>query len=77
MSTDLSQLVERRMRTMPIEDQRKVADFVEELAGEPMPLIDRIAKRSANLSKATLARLPEDGAENLNHYVYGHKKKSK
>ncbi|HQU94081.1 MAG TPA: hypothetical protein PLK77_17415 [Pyrinomonadaceae bacterium] len=77
MSTDLSQRVARQMRTMPIEDQQKVAAFVEGLAGKPISIIDRIAARSAKLSKETLERLPEDGAENLDHYLYGHDKKSK
>ena len=75
MATDLSQLVARQMRNLPIEDQQKVADFVAELAGQPQSIIDRITARSAKLSKSTLDRLPVDGAENLDHYLYGHSKK--
>ena len=75
MATDLSQLVARQMRTLPIEDQQKVVAFVADLAGKPHSIIDRIADRSAKLSKSTLDRLPVDGAENLDHYLYGHSKK--
>jgi hypothetical protein len=62
---------------MPIEDQQKVAAFVQGLAAKPVSIIDRIERRSARLSSETLAKLPSDGAENLDHYLYGHKKKSK
>lgn len=75
MATDLSQLVARQMRSLPIEDQQRVADFVADLAGRPHSIIDRIAARSAKLSKASLDRLPVDGAENLDHYLYGQNKK--
>jgi hypothetical protein len=77
MSTDLSQLVAREMRNLNIEDQQKVVAFVAGLAEKPRSIIDRIAARSAKLSKKTLDRLPEDGAENLDHYLYGHDKISK
>ncbi len=63
------------MQNLPIEDQRKVVAFVADLAGKPHSVIDRIAARSAKLSKATLDRLPVDGAENLDHHLYGHPKK--
>jgi len=66
------------MRSLPLEDQQKIVDFVEDLAKpKRLTLMEKIEQRISKLSPETLDRLPIDGAENLDHYLYGHSKKSK
>lgn len=78
MSTDLSQLVARQMRTMPIEDQQKVAEFVEGLANpKKLTLMEKIDAIRSRVPAEAWEKLPVDGAENLDHYLYGHPKKPK
>lgn len=76
MSTNLSQIVARQMLNLPPEDQQKVVDFIEELSNrKPLTLMEKIDARVKKLSPETLALLPTDGAENIDHYLYGHPKK--
>lgn len=78
MSTDLSQIVARQMRSLPPEDQQKVVDFVEDLAKpKRMTLMEKIEERLKKLSSETIESLPVDGAENIDHYLYGHAKKTR
>lgn len=78
MANDLSQVVARRMQTLPPEDQQKVVEFVDTLSNpKRLTLMEKIEERVKKLSPETLDRLPIDGAENLDHYLYGHPKKVK
>jgi hypothetical protein len=64
------------MENLPTEDQQKVVEFVEKLARpKGRTLMEKIETRISRLSAETLDRLPIDGAENLDHYLYGHPKK--
>jgi len=75
MHTDLSQVVAEKMQTLPIEKQQKVLEFVEDLAKTRQTIWEKIDERVSNLSAETLEKLPADGAENLDHYLYGVPKK--
>ena len=75
MHTDLSQVVAEKMQTLPIEKQQKVLEFVEDLAETRQTIWEKIDERVSNLSAETLEKLPADGAENLDHYLYGVPKK--
>lgn len=75
MPTDLSQVVAEKMQTLPIEKQQKVLEFVEDLAETRKTIWEKIDERVNNLSAETLEKLPTDGAENLDHYLYGVPKK--
>ena len=76
MSTDLAQVVAEKMQVLPIEKQQKVLEFVEDLTQANRKTIwEKIDERVNNLSAETLEKLPADGAENLDHYLYGAKKK--
>ena len=75
MHTDLSQIVAEKMQTLPIEKQQKVLEFVEDLAETRQTIWEKIDERVSNLSAETLEKLPADGAENLDHYLYGVPKK--
>ena len=75
MHTDLSQVVAEKMQRLPIEKQRKILAFVEDLAEARQTIWEKIDERVSNLSAETLEKLPTDGAENLDHYLYGVPKK--
>jgi len=78
MNTDLSQVVAEKMQSLSLSEQRKVVEFVENLAQpKRMTLFEKIEKRVGCLSAETLEKLPKDGAENLDHYLYGAPKKAK
>ena len=78
MPTDLTQIVTEKMQVLPIEEQQKVVEFVQTLGkGKRKSLLEKIQERVSKLSDETLERLPVDGAENLDHYLYGSPKKAK
>lgn len=80
MPTDLAQIVAEKMQDLPIEKQQKVLEFVESIEEEEpqkKSLFEKIEERVSKLSKETLEKLPTDGAENLDHYLYGSPKKAK
>lgn len=67
MHTDLSQVVAEKMRTFPIEKQRKVLEFVEliEEAEEPkkQSLLDKLEAISKRVPDEVWERLPTDGGK--------------
>ena len=75
MPTDLAQVVAEKMQTLPIEKQQMVLKFVEDLTETRKTIWEKIDERTSNLSAETLEKLPTDGAENLDHYLYGVSKK--
>lgn len=78
MANDLTQIVTEKMQVLPIEEQQKVVEFVQNLGKEKRKsLLEKIQDRVSNLSDETLEKLPVDGAENLDHYLYGSPKKAK
>lgn len=78
MTNDLAQIVAEKMQVLPIEDQQKVVEFVQSLGKEKRKtLLEKIQDRVSNLSDETLEKLPVDGAENVDHYLYGAPKKAK
>jgi hypothetical protein len=78
MPNDLTQIVAEKMQVLPIEEQQKVVEFVQTLGKEKSKsLLEKINERVSKLSVETIERLPVDGAENLDHYLYGSPKKAK
>lgn len=78
MTNDLAQIVAEKMQVLPVEDQQKVVEFVQTLGKEKKKsLLEKIQDRVSKLSDETLKKLPVDGAENLDHYLYGSPKKVK
>lgn len=78
MPTDLAQVVAEKMQILPLEKQQKVLEFVNSLTEEKRKTLqERIEERVSKLSEETLSKLPADGAENLDHYLYGAPKKAK
>ena len=81
MYTDLSQVVAEKMQILPIEKQQKVLEFVESIeeTNEPkkQSLLDKLEAISKRVPDEEWAKLPTDGAENIDHYLYGAPKKTK
>jgi hypothetical protein len=70
--------VAEKMQAFPIKEQQKVVGFVQTLGKEKRKsLLEKIPDRVSKLSDETPAKLPVDGAENLDHYLYGSPKKAK
>jgi hypothetical protein len=69
--------VAEKMQAFPIKEQQKVVGFVQTLGKEKRKsLLEKIPDRVSKLSDETLEKLPIDGAENLDHYLYGSPKKN-
>ncbi len=81
MPTDLTQIVTEKMQVLPLEKQQRVLEFVEsiERTNEPkkQSLLDRLEAISKRVPEEVWEKLPADGAENIDHYLYGAPKKRK
>ena len=78
MSNNVEETVIEGLRMLPPEQQREVAAFVEELVKKSRPektLWQRIDERSREVSVEVWAKIPADGAEQHDHYLYGARKK--
>lgn len=77
MPSDLTQIVTEKMRALPIEEQQKIVEFVDSLS-EPKKksLTEKLAEISKRVPAEVWEKLPADGAENVDHYLYGHPKKN-
>ncbi|MBA2606953.1 MAG: hypothetical protein M3521_09975 [Acidobacteriota bacterium] len=75
MPTDLTQIVTEKMQVLPLEKQQRVLEFVEsiERTNEPkkQSLLDRLEAISKRVPEEVWEKLPIDGAENIDHYLYG------
>ena len=81
MPMDLAQIVVEKMQTFPIEKQQKVLEFVESIEETEKPkrrsLLDKLEAISKRVPDEVWEKLPADGAENIDHYLYGAPKKKK
>lgn len=85
MSGNIEQEIVATLRALPPEKQRAVLEYVETLRKEDTAEIDtspprktiwqKIDERMKQVSPETLAELPGDASENLDHYLYGAPKK--
>jgi predicted DNA-binding antitoxin AbrB/MazE fold protein len=57
---------------LPLEEHQKVSVTVE--PARP-PIWERIAARAAETPPEEVAKLPPDGAAQIDHYLYGHPKR--
>ncbi len=75
MPTDLTQIVAEKMQVLPLEKWQRVLEFVEsiERTNEPkkQSLLDRLEAISKRVPEEVWEKLPIDGAENIDHYLYG------
>ncbi len=81
MHIDISQIVVEKMQVLPIEKQQKVLEFVESIEETEKPkrqsLLDKLEAISKRVPDEVWETLPTDGAENIDHYLYGAPKKKK
>ena len=79
MSTEVIETIFAKVKTLPLEQQQEVLDFVEELTGansQPDRTIwQEIREIVQDVPDEEWERLPRDGSANLDHYLYGAPKK--
>ena len=76
MPNDLTQIVTEKMQVLPIEEQQKVVEFVELLSKpKKQTLLEKLAVISSRVPDEVWETLPADGAENIDHYLYGSPKR--
>ncbi len=81
MPTDLSQIVAEKMQALPLGKQQIVLEFVVSIEETEKPkkqsLLDKLEAISKRVPDEIWEKLPVDGAENIDHYLYGAPKKKK
>lgn len=82
MQTEIAQTIFEKVKILPLDKQEEVLEFVEEKLvsaekKDSRPIWEIIDERVSKLSAETLEKLPTDGAENHDHYLYGAPKKAK
>ena len=75
MKADLPDRISRTVKTLPREKQEEVLAFAESLAPRPLTLLEIVKEIEETIPDEVLAKLPVDGAENHDHYLYGAPKK--
>ncbi len=75
MQENLTQIVTEKMQNLPADKQREVADFVSKLAESERPkkksLLDKLGEISSRVPVEMWEKLPIDGSEQHDHYLYG------
>lgn len=75
MQTDVSKRISRGVQLLPLDEQKKVLEFVESLGPTHRSLLDIVKEIEETLPNRVREELPTDGAENHDHYLYGAPKK--
>lgn len=75
MHTDVAETISRRVKLLPAEKQERVLEFVESLEPPRRSLLDIVREIEESIPDDVLDKLPTDGAENHDHYLYGAPKK--
>lgn len=74
MSENIEQTVLEALRMLPPEQQQEVAAFVQELVQKKVlckTIWDKIDERVKRVPPEVWGRMPTDGAEQHDHYLYG------
>ena len=82
MQTEIAETIYEKVKVLPLDKQEEVLEFVEEKLAfaakkDSRPIWEKIVEISNRVPEEEWAKLPNDGAENLNHYLYGAPKKQK
>ena len=75
MKADLPDRISRTVKALPREKQEEVLAFAESLAPRSLTLLEIVKEIEETIPDEVLAKLPVDGAENHDHYLYGAPKK--
>ena len=74
MSAVEEEIIER-VHALPPDRQEEVLRFVESLTPSRKSLLEEIREIYQDIPDAEWEKLPSDGSENLDHYLYGAPKK--
>jgi len=74
MSAVKEEIIER-VHALPLDRQEEVLRFVESLTPSRKPLLEEIREIYQDIPDAEWEKLPRDGSEKLDHYLYGAPKK--
>jgi hypothetical protein len=83
MATDLQQVIREQILVLPESEREKLYEFMQSLREEKRddlssrPISEIFDELSSQIPYEEWAELPSDGAENHDHYLYGHPKKAK
>jgi hypothetical protein len=83
MSANLENTIQEKLKALPPEKQKRVLSMVEEMLSESCakdhaaarPLWEIAEEISSQVPLEEWAKLPTDGAEQHDHYLYGSPKK--
>lgn len=80
--TNLEQAIIEKIHRFPPEKQQKVLDYAENLEkyeedSENQTLWEKVRHIIEEIPQEEWDKLPTDGSINVDHYLYGHPKKSK
>ncbi|HEY2866865.1 MAG TPA: hypothetical protein VGJ02_07225 [Pyrinomonadaceae bacterium] len=64
-----------RVKRLSVEQQEKILEFVESFEPPRRSLLDVVKEIEETIPPEVLEKLPIDGAENHDHYLYGAPKK--
>jgi hypothetical protein len=80
--TNLEQTIIEKVHAFPPEKQKKLLDYAETLEVEEtteetehQTIWDMVKEFAEEVPKEAWDELPTDGSINVDHYLYGHKKK--
>ncbi len=75
MQTDVAETISNKVKRLSGDQQAKILEFVEAFEPPRRTLWDMIRERVARIPEDVLERMPTDGSENHDHYIYGTPKK--
>ncbi len=77
MATKIEQELIEKLRILPPEQQQAVLEIVERMVqpASKMTILEKISERSKQVPDEVWERVPTDGAEQHDHYLYGAPKK--
>ncbi len=82
--TNLEQIIIEKVHTFPPEKQQKILDYAEILEDEEISqetdhetIWDMVKQFADKVPNDAWDELPTDGSINVDHYLYGHKKKTR
>lgn len=82
--TNLEQTIIEKVHTFPPEKQQKILDYAEILEDEKISqetgnetIWDMVKQFADEVPNDAWDELPTDGSINVDHYLYGHKKKTR
>ena len=73
MST--AEVIANKLKRLSVEQQEKVLELVESFEPARRSLLDVVKEIEETIPPEVLEKLPVDGAENHDHYLYGAPKK--